>query len=349
MIKSFIKFLFNEKVSNKIIYTLISISDIFFFRRSNSNLKDLKNIFSNKRCFLILSGASLNEIDLKKLKNEHTIAVNLSGLHKDFKEFFSIYLMPCTIYELNNHKGIKKESERKIFRENLDQDYLKSILKFFKSNKTGYHFYEIIKKSTNNKSLIFLKDTLINRIIIKLKLKWKDRKVFFYKNSNILIDFKDEINEMDIDISKRFPGSDYTNVNVLIILIYLGFKEIYLCGAGYTYNPIYMNHFYDNYVFNKKNSKIKNFEKAKHISKFHQENFNDSLLFKDFVSINDRIHGRYINDFKKDRAFVQNNLINDYAKAKGVNIKNITPDGFESPIFEKVSWTKVKNILKFEK
>ena len=146
-------------MSNKIIYTLISISDIFFFRRSNSNLKDLKNIFSNKRCFLILSGASLNEIDLKKLKNEHTIAVNLSGLHKDFKEFFSIYLMPCTIYELNNHKGIKKESERKIFRENLDQDYLKSILKFFKSKKSGYHYYDLIKKSTSNKSLIFLKDT----------------------------------------------------------------------------------------------------------------------------------------------------------------------------------------------
>ena len=349
MIKSFLKFLFNEKVSNKIIYTLISISDIFFLRRSNSNLKDLKNIFSNKRCFLILSGASLNEIDLKKLKNEHTIAVNLSGLHKDSKEFFSMYLMPCTIYELNNHKGIKKESERKIFRENLDQDYLKSILKFFKSKKTGYHFYDLIKKSTSNESLIFLKDTFLNRIIIKLKFKWKDRKVFFYKNSNSLIDFKDEINEMDIDISKRFPGSDYTNVNVLLILIYLGFKEIYLCGAGYTYNPIYMNHFYDNYVFNNKKSKIKNFEKANHVSKFHLENFNDGLLFKDFVTINDRIHGRYINDFKKDHAFVQNNLINDYANAKGVNIKNITPDGFESPVFEKISWNEVKNNLKIEK
>lgn len=332
---------------NKVIYTLLSISDLFLLRRSNSNLKNLKNKYSNKRCFLILSGASLNEIDCNKLKNEYTIAVNLVGFHKDAKEWnLSMYLMPCTIYELNNHKGLKKEVKRKIFTENLDKNYLKIILKIFKSNKIGYYFYNLIRESTSNKSLIFLKDTFSNKRTINKQLEGKNKNIFFYKNSNMFSELKDEIHEIDIDISKRFPGSDYTNVNALIVLIYLGFKEIYLCGAGYTYNPVYMNHFYDNYIFNKKTSKIKNFEKAKRISKFHQDNFNDGLLFKDFVTINNKVHGRYINNFKKDHAYFQNKLINDYAIAKGVKIKNITPEGFESPVFEKISWVEVKKILK---
>jgi hypothetical protein len=70
-----------------------------------------------------------------------------------------------------------------------------------------------------------------------------------------------------------------------------------------------------------------------------QKQFN--YTFDDYT-----IPGRYINNFKKDHAYFQNKLINDYAIAKGVNIKNIIPEGFESPVFEKISWVEVQKILK---
>jgi hypothetical protein len=39
-------------------------------------------------------------------------------------------------------------------------------------------------------------------------------------------------------------------------------------------------------------------------------------------------------------------LINNYANSQNVKIKNIVPDNFESPVYEKISWEDVvSNIL----
>jgi hypothetical protein len=43
----------------------------------------------------------------------------------------------------------------------------------------------------------------------------------------------------------------------------------------------------------------------------------------------------------------QHRIINGFARDAGVNIFNITPEGFQSPIYEKVTWDYVKqHILK---
>ena len=45
-------------------------------------------------------------------------------------------------------------------------------------------------------------------------------------------------------------------------------------------------------------------------------------------------------------ADVKYHIIKEFAESNGVKIYNIVPDGFESPVYEKVSWEYiVENVL----
>ena len=65
----------------------------------------LKNKFNNKRAFLLLTGESLQQIDIQKLRNEYTFGVGFIFLHTDIQKVNLTYYMntePAASFHPNN-------------------------------------------------------------------------------------------------------------------------------------------------------------------------------------------------------------------------------------------------------
>ena len=93
-------------------------NDTFF------NIRDLKDKFLNKRCFIVGNGPSLNKTNMKLLKNEYTIGLNRIYLNYENMEFeptFYCVTNPNVIEQfaqevdkVNSIKFIRKESKNLI-------------------------------------------------------------------------------------------------------------------------------------------------------------------------------------------------------------------------------------------
>ena len=106
----------------------------------------------------------------------------------------------------------------------------------------------------------------------------------------------------DLDKPNDFMiGSHYF---MIASAIYMGFKEIYLLGVGYTYQPIQRCHFYDS------SSEIENAKKIE----------------------NALVDSRNID------------IIN-VAENRGVKIYNVVPDGYESPMYNKINLSDLYKIV----
>lgn len=126
------------------------LEEPFFYRFPDSKkIKALKNKFAGKRCFIVGNGPSLNKIDLGKLNDEYSFAVN--GIFYKTKESGykpTFYVVEDHSVMMDNQKEINDyETEYKFFPINYKRFVRKSEnTTFFKMN-TG--FYE--KQSPNFK------------------------------------------------------------------------------------------------------------------------------------------------------------------------------------------------------
>ena len=124
----------------------------------------------------------------------------------------------------------------------------------------------------------------------------------------------------------------------------MGFKEIYLCGAGYTYTPIYQLHFYDNYAFPKSLGNVKAENEAKKVVGPLNKERNTNIEYYGIMKKGDVYRGIYVQ--KGDVNRKKHMVLNEYSRLQGVKIINIVPDGFESPVYEKTTWEEViDNVL----
>jgi len=94
-------FLIGEIIINEIInfysYLIFNLKNIFGYYKFLKKNIELKNIYKDKRIIIIANGPSVNNFDLKKVKNELLIMVNRSFLHPDYefiKPNFHIFVDP---------------------------------------------------------------------------------------------------------------------------------------------------------------------------------------------------------------------------------------------------------------
>ena len=235
----------------------------------------LKNKYLNKRCFVFGTGLSLLDIDLSFFKNEHTFGCNSLFMHPSFKQmdinFFSII---GSLFELSNSPVPW----------DLPDILFPKVENACKGVATPRLFFDVSAKNYINKKKYFS----------NLPITYVASKV----NDNF-----DNLKIYDLDKPNDFMlGSHYF---MIAASIYMGYKEIYLLGAGYTYQPIHRCHFYDN-------------EKALEAAKLME---NTSVDFRNY-------------DLK------------NIAEICGVQIYNVVPDGFESPIYDTIRLKDVYTIIK---
>ena len=119
---------------------------------------------------------------------------------------------------------------------------------------------------------------------------------------------------------------------MIAIAMYMGFKEIFMVGNDYTLEPSLQFHFYDSPIFSKKLTKdtamklIHKIAKARYVEVYKIEE--DEAFYKP-------IYVQY-------RPVASEHLVvKKFAESIGVKMYNVVPQGFESPVYEKISWQEV--------
>ena len=297
------------------------------FQKYNSYLEkniELKNKYLDKRCFLLLPGESLTYLNLKHLRNEYTAAPGFFFLHKDFDNLEVNFM-----FNSGMGQGLKRKG--KDYYHNWPEQYLPSDGKY----DPKLFFYYLMKKINNKSPKWFLNHDYIKYYSKIRQFDIEDERIYYLKMLNL---FHKKYYKK-IDLTKRFVGGGAAIINSILVLIYMGFKEIYLCGAGYTYDPIFHQHFYDNFVVDGKLSK----EHAR----IEILNLIANSIDKDILQLKDII--LYEKNWRAvcTRKHANNNYTNlliklkDVAGANGTMIYNIVPDGFSSPVFKTIRWNQV--------
>jgi len=145
------------------------------------------------------------------------------------------------------------------------------------------------------------------------------------------------------DLTQRITFLEGSIFFSIAALMYMGFKEIYLCGAGYTYEPVNAFHFYDNFIFPKSMGKENAEIEARKANDIRNQEVSSNCEYYGLSEKDNFYRGIYIERMDHDPHKEAHRILNDFATAQGVKIYNIVPDGFESPVYEKITWQELES------
>ena len=338
-IKKYIKLFFKQ--------LFYIVNDVISFREKallKQNLQ-FKDSYKDQRCFLLLTGASIDDIDITALRNEQTMTLNLVGLHKKVRDIdLKMYFLPLNAKKYNKIRSFETDYVQPVYAEYRDQNYLRNYQYVINNNpERAKNIFEVADKCLSEGGMLF-SETANKGYFSKYSL-FENKQVVYYTLKDALTDLNSgaDPGEIDLDLTKRFPASSNTMINCIFLLIYFGFKEIYLCGAGYTFDPKYEFHFYDSYLI----PKDKGFTEAERIGReivsvYNTAN-NAGIKYHGLKEEDDHYRVIYVSNYEQtDDAHRIHTLANDYARSKGVKIFNLVSDTFQSPVYEKVTWETVK-------
>ena len=305
------------------------IRPIYFIIKDTLNLKStkvvkqnikLKDKYLGARCFVLATGEPLSYISLIELRSEYTIGISGITLHNDFKSLdlsFYIDTEPLNAPFFKNRSCFEdfKLPNKELPRQKRYYDYLDREL-------------------GNNGTILFLNADNYNYI---------NRSNYFSNSEKYYLRYSNRINQQIQDIDNRYLGGGGTIFNSLEVMLYLGFKEIYLLGAGYTYQPTFYLHFYDNHIFQGNLSKKEAFNLAK--NSINNSVDNDKLIVKDVVLMNGEWRSVCVNKHTMASYLKKHKIMKKKAENYNAQIINVVPDGFLSPVYKSISWNKVKKIV----
>jgi hypothetical protein len=206
---------------------------------------ELKDKHKGKRCFILGSGPSIKEEDLKPLKNEIVFALNNFYVHEDFDEIMSgdvdKYYMTAPVHLPQS------EEEWKSWFEDMESHMPESTNMLF-----GLNGYDGNIKNLFEKYGIFKEH----------KINW------YFAGVNYS---EDNFNNEAIDITKPIYTGEAVSIYSLILAIYMGFDEIYLLG---------MDH---DYFLYEDESKMRMYSSAKHQQNEFERTFGDTFHTKEFL------------------------------------------------------------------
>lgn len=297
------------KILKKIIKFFFYNYYVFLYKKKLRKNKELKNTIVGQKCLVLGTGLSIYETKIKDLKNFKIFACNEIFLHADFFETsIDFYVVAEPMYP-------------KILGKKYIEDFTKlfvEISNFFK-NKNTFHFYNVtvfplIKKIKNFKHL--------NTYFFLSKKSHKSNSTL---NNNLS--------------SSEFSFGDGALPFMISNAIYMGATEIYILGAGYTFDPPLELHFYDS-------PNLKKSSKPDEITKYINE-FQKSYPNLDFSESFEAYNHKWFyakNKNKKTNSDLYNK-INNFVLEKKVKIFNVIPEGFTSPFFPSITINKFNSLF----
>jgi hypothetical protein len=158
-------------------------------------LQKFKDIHKGERCFIIGNGYSLNDMDLRLLKDEYVFVANWFCLHKDYPIFNKIYYTKTDRLEC----------------------------------KLGRLLPRSYQKFQKNENAIFFRDICFKNINDKLNY-WDEDKIYYFElDRSKDVRIGDKINT-DVTKKTTYAGTSLCDF-VLPLVYYMGFSKVYLIGV----------------------------------------------------------------------------------------------------------------------
>ncbi len=297
--------------------------------------KSLENLHKGKRCFILGGGLSVNDINFSKLTDEYTFGGNFLNYHHDFHRLkINFFVCPPSPSALKHIHEKAVYTDSKIFSEKDIKVWLDDNTCFVPYPIDPNVYFNKIDTDINNNTFVFL-GAGSKKFIEKNKI-FKNKNVYYLKPYKPVLEAKNQI----IDITKRITIFENVIFMMMAIVMYMGFKEIYLSGNDYTFEPAREFHFYDSLVFSKTIEKRIAFEWINRIAKARNIEVHEIMEDEDFYK------PVFVKYNKNRDAYM---VVKNFAESKKVKIFNIVPKGFESPIYEKITWVEVVNKLDLER
>ena|GEM_PF-6204559 len=285
----------------------------------------LNDVYLGERAFLLLTGSSLQQIDIKKLQDEYTFGTGFIFLHEDIGKVdptFYVDLEPRKSFSPTNPNWPKSH---------LGPLGPEGIVTFYR---------EIDNRFADKTALILHSDNY--KFIAKHKL-FKNKITYCVKGQKRLHVPQAVPYRVIADLTRRSISGGGSVFFAILIMMYMGFKDIYLCGAGYTYEPIYELHFYDTPSFPKTMGRESAEIEAQRAISARNRKRGSQLECYGVFEKDDFYEGIYVRRTDNDPNKDKHRALDRYARSQGVRIHNIVPEGFTSPIYEKISWEEVEN------
>jgi len=298
---------------------IIKNIEYFNHRHLLKNNEKLKNKHLGKKAFLFGTGTSLLDVDLTKFNGEITIACNDIYKHPSFSsldlKYYTVAMAYRHFHDSNNPRFTREDHHK----------YFLQIDKEFRYRNTVHFFHATIQK------------------YIKKRILLSSKKCYYYDRKGPMLEKK----ELTVDLSKPDSFFDGGLENMIALAIFMGCKEIYLFGCGYTYQPVQIFHFYDCFTYQKgltKKGVASKFEFFKKFHNWHSERneeswkksitaeieLNNKSMLLDFMSYQIDKEG------SNDDFYWKHRLIKKIADFNDARILNVVPNGYESPVYEKV-------------
>ena len=247
---------------------LINYIDFLKYKEVVKNNVKLKDKHKGGRCFLLGSGPSIKDENLKPLKNEIVFALNNFYVHDDFSEIMSgdveKYYMTAPIHPPQT------ETEWKEWFSDME-NYI--------PNKVNLIFG--ISNQFNTAKMVLDYNNLFEH----------HNKYWFYGGININDYYNYKLR--NIDITRMIWIADTVSIYSLIFAIYMGFSEIYLLGMDHNYicNNESNYRFYKNGIHqnNEVERIIKGFSRTKHLS------FGMYKIFQQYELLTNNSHTKIYN------------------------------------------------------
>ncbi len=261
----------------------------------------LHNLHAGKRCVILGTGSSLFDVDISALANEYIFSCNEIFQHPDF------------------HK--------------LNIDFY-TVVEPFYGRLYGQQYLEDIGKLYTDIDRAFAKSDPLFFFDASLNSYFTERGLLRGKHLHYVLPKKPllEAEKLQGDLTKRITFAEGAIFTMIAASVYMGFKELYLFGCGYTYSPVNEYHFYDvprvpaNLTQSEIESQMREYER-KHPS-LHVRGVNRQHNEQYWIIVREPSAGMY----------ERHSIVKRFAEAHNVRIVNVVPDGFESPVYDKISY-----------
>ena len=280
-----------------------------------------------RRCFLLGTSISLNNINLKLLSNEIVMSGNFIFHHEEINKLhLSYYFLSEPFFNLIRCSKNSVFWNREIDSESKIIPYLTLNKEPFISSVEPKALFPETDNKLNDSTKIFLHST--SKYFVTKNKIFKNKDVFYTLGGDSMISTKKQA----IDLTKRISFQDGTLFTMIAAAMYMGIKEIYLIGMDYSLKPTIEFHFYDSPYFSKCLSKEIAYDMIRKIAdtrkiEIYSIEETDEYYKPIFIGRN--------GDYSRHA------IVQELADSMGIKIYNLTPPGFESPIYKKISWEEV--------
>ena len=287
-----------------------SIERLFLSHLLQKN-EELRNRHAGQKALLFATGASLVGMDLGRFNRHVTIGCNYIFRHPSFSSMDLNYFVA----------GVPFRRWRQLSPRFTHEDHHRwflSVNEAFHDRDTVHFYHATIRRYLEKRSLL------------------ANRSCYYFLRKGSLEGAKTQA----VDLAEPITFADGGLLLMVALAIFMGCKEIYLFGCGYSYAPVQKFHFYDcmRYLPGLSESELNAAKSTFQLS--HPET--------NFMNVDTTIRslggGELMMDYSWDPVkhgaenfYSTHRLVRSFAESIGVRIVNVVPPGYSSPVYESIT------------